>query len=260
MPIAGIQISSLKAYLQTEQDARQTFRRLAAMGCRMVQLQWLSPALSPAWVARELAEAGLVSVSTQDYTWQVEKDWKTVIEMNRRCASRHVCISGVPGQTLDRAACEALADTAGRMAAELAHWGMVLSFHPRSREFAPMEGEEGLTVTDWLLARVPRMMLGLDAFHAVRAGLDTAALIRRYAPRIDFVHCKDFVLEDGAVRLRPLGKGSVDWQPILDACKEVQVPWVFAEQETFAAGEDPFASLKQSLRYLQARGLSLKPV
>ena len=255
MSVAGIQISSLKAFLQTPEEARRTFRRLAAMGCRVVQLQWLSPSLSPRWVADALAEAGLTSVSTQDFTWQVEKDWDTVVEMNRLCGSRHVCISGVPGEKLDRDACEALAETSRRMVRALSGQGMVLSFHPRSREFAPMPGCPDRTVTDWLLEQVPEMMLGLDAFHAVRGGQDVPALLRRYEGRVDFVHCKDFVLENGAVRLRVLGEGCVDWPPIVAACRETGVPWVFAEQETFAAGDDPFACMARSFAYLQACGL-----
>lgn len=250
MSIAGIQISSLKPYLQTEDDARSTFKRLAQMGCRVVQLQWLSPALAPAWVANQLEKAGLISVSTQDFFEQVQKDWPLVLEMNRRCASRHVCVSGIPGNVLDAAACQQFVQQAKQMIGELANEGMVLSFHPRSREYGMVDGK---TAVDWVLERLPEMMLGLDCYHAWRAGQDCAALIRRYGARVDFIHCKDYLPAHNGVRLVPVGQGCVDWQPILDACLEVQVPWVFAEQETWDG--DAFQCMAESLSYLKSRGL-----
>lgn len=253
MPLAGIQLSSLRPYLQTERDARDTFSRLSAMGCRVVQLQWLSPSLSPEWVAGALRATGLKSVSSQDFFEQVQKDWEQTVRLNRLCGSRHICVSGIPGHFLDADACSRFALRAGRMARSLAPLGMRLSFHPRAREYAKI-GDK--TAVELVLEQTPELMLGLDCYHAVKAGAEPAALIRRYASRIDFVHFKDFYTDPrGTEHLVPLGRGRIDWPPLIAACREAQIPWIFAEQETWET--DAFACMAESLAYLAGHGVDL---
>ena len=250
IPLIGAQVSSLRPFLQTRREVRSAFFKLHQAGYRAVQLQWLSPALSPAFIAGALQEAGLKSVSTQDYFEQVEQDWEATLQLHRLCGSRDVCVSGIPGEDLDLSACANFTVKANEMVSRLNLLGMTLSFHPRAREFARIKGQ---TAVERVLEQTPGMRLGLDCYHAVKAGEDPAGWIRRYKERVSFVHFKDYLLKDGAQRLVPIGQGCIDWVPIIKACKEAGIPWVFAEQESWE--KDPFACMEESLSYLKSAGL-----
>lgn len=251
MTTAGIQISSLRPFLQTQRDALSAFSRLSAMGCRIVQLQWLSPSFSPQWIAKALNQAGLKSVSTQDSFEQVQKNWNYTIRLNQLCGSSHICVSGIPCGNLDEAACRRFVPEANRMVSLLAAMGMTLSFHPRAREYGKIRDK---TAVELVLEQVPGIMLGLDCYHAVKAGADVVSFICRFASRIDFVHFKDFCIDkNGLEHLVPLGQGCVDWRPLICACRDANIPWIFAEQETW--DKDAFSCLEESLAYLSANGI-----
>ena len=47
----GIQVSSLKPLLLNEAQTREAFSRMASLGCRVVQLQWIDPSVSAKAIA-----------------------------------------------------------------------------------------------------------------------------------------------------------------------------------------------------------------
>ena len=55
----GIQISSLKPLIQTEETLRETCGKIAALGCGTVQLQWLGREIPADTVAEILRENGM---------------------------------------------------------------------------------------------------------------------------------------------------------------------------------------------------------
>ena len=47
----GIQVSSLKSLLLNEAQTQEAFSRMASLGCRVVQLQWIDPSVSAKAIA-----------------------------------------------------------------------------------------------------------------------------------------------------------------------------------------------------------------
>lgn len=251
MTRAGIQVSSLKALLQTEEEMRKTLARLGEMGCRMVQLQWIGPDIPAEVIAGAVKEAGLVSVSTQDHYEAVTGGLEKTLRLNDLCGSSHVCVSGIPEKYRSRGGCIAFAAELDALSLRLEKEGKVLSFHPRKQEFDLFDGTPGVEL---LMEHTRKeVCLGLDLYHVRKAGLDGAEWIRRYAPRIDFVHFKDCVrLPDGGEKLVPAGQGDTDWTPMVKACLEENIPWAFAEQESW--DRDPFVCMEESFRWLTEQG------
>ena len=66
LPKPGFQLSSATPFLDTPQHIRQTFRKLARMGCRDAQLQSIPLEIPDVIVADALADAGLRCVATQE--------------------------------------------------------------------------------------------------------------------------------------------------------------------------------------------------
>lgn len=251
MTIAGIQVSSLKAYLQTPEDMYETFRRLSEMGCKTVQLQWINPGISNEVIANALKETGLYSVSTQDYYEEVTTHLEKTLRLNDLCDSTHVCVSGIPTKYRSYEGCLAFAHKLNSLSEQLEKDGKVLSFHPRSQEFDLFDGIPGMEI---LMEHTRKeVCLGLDLYHVRKAGLDAAEWIKKYAGRIDFVHFKDCVhLSDGSEKLVPVGQGDTDWAPVVRACLEADIPWAFAEQERW--DKDAFICMKESFEWLLQQG------
>jgi sugar phosphate isomerase/epimerase len=89
-------------------------------------------------------------------------------------------------------------------------------------------------------------------------GADPAAWIRGLKNRMPVIHLKDMVMmnADNGVQqfMAEVGEGNLNWQAILDACREADVEWYAVEQDICQL--DPFESLAISYRNLQAMGLS----
>ena len=63
----GIQVSSLKPLLLTTEQVQDAFTKMKALGCNVVQLQWIDPSVPVEQIARILLETEITSVSVQDF-------------------------------------------------------------------------------------------------------------------------------------------------------------------------------------------------
>lgn len=264
--IVGAQVSSLKPYLQTEKELHVSLQKLAEMGYRLVQMQWWNPEFSPEFVAAAVRDAGLQCVSTQDFYETVKADFARTVRLNELCGSRCVCVSGIPavgtskagrfGRTekLNREKVLRFAEEISGMAARLSPLGMTLAFHPRAQEWAVLADADCVTATELLLQNSPEnVTLGLDLYHSNKAGLAADALLHRFAGRTEFVHFKDYILDEaGAEHLTPVGQGQTDWRAAVAACMETGVPWAFVEQEKWE--KDAFFCMRESLTAMRGWG------
>ena len=74
--------------------------------------------------------------------------------------------------------------------------------------------------------------------------------------RTPCVHFKDLITtEEGKFKYAPVGAGELDFDAIIETCKNNGVEYAFVEQDD-CYGEDPFKCLKQSFDYLTAKGLN----
>ena len=100
--------------------------------------------------------------------------------------------------------------------------GVRFYYHNHSEEFKiEMDGKkvEDLIAEDaWL---------EIDTYWSHYAGEDNAKLIRRFKDRILHLHVKDGV--DG--HPKALGEGDCDVKAVLDAAKEIDLPWVILEND-----------------------------
>lgn len=252
MVTAGAQVSSLKAYLQTPQQMEETFEKLRNIGYRIVQLQWINPSIPPERIAAALQRTGLVSVSTQDYYQEVLEHLLSILELHDLCGSKNICVSGIPQQFLSKEGCLFFARELTGLANRMEALGKVVSFHPRVQEYSSFDGRSAVEI---LMENTPTFFqLGLDMYHLIKAGQDPEEWLHRYQGRIEFVHFKDYSLSaDGEEQLVPVGQGVIDWKPVIRACKETGVKWIFVEQERWE--KDAFLCMAESLAFLQKMGV-----
>lgn len=96
--------------------------------------------------------------------------------------------------------------------------------------------------------------LGPDLGWVAHVGLDLSAFIRRFGPRIAYLHLRDVTAIGGAGRFVEVGRGVLDYPAILATLAEVgYVGWLVAESETQAEGYS--AGGADVIARAEARGL-----
>lgn len=237
----GIQVSSLKPLLLTPQQVMLSFQKMRALGCSVVQLQWIDPSVPVAHIAQVLRETGISSVSVQDFYETVLKDFDYYTSLNSATNGRWLCVSRIPERLKSPEGLSIFVSELRAMNEKLAPLGQTLCFHPVSGDFAAVPGVNAVEV---LLDKMPELELCLDLYHLNRSCDNMPAFIRKYGRRVCMVHFKDAVGET----LVPAGQGDTNWAGVVEACLEAGVPYAFVEQERW--NRDPYDCLKEAMDWL----------
>lgn len=237
----GIQVSSVKPLLLTEQQVSDAFRRMAGLGCRVVQLQWIDPSVPLPFIARALRDSGMESVSVQDFYEIILGNFQYYTELNTLTGGKWLCVSRIPERLKHPEGLDAFIGELLAMQEQLTPLGQKLCFHPVSADFTAVPGMDAVA---YLLENMPELDICLDLYHINRNCTDMPGWIRRYGKRICMVHFKDAVGDT----LVPAGQGDTDWTGVVKACLDAGVPYAFVEQERW--GRDPYDCLKEAMDWV----------
>lgn len=239
----GIQVSSLKPLLLTEDQVMDAFAKIRSLGCRTVQLQWIHPSVPLSAIARALKENGMVSVSVQDFYETVRGNLAYYRDLNAITGGKWLCVSRIPDRLKSRQGLDGFLAELRAMQETLDVLGQKLCFHPVSADFAAVPGMDAV---EYLLANMPELDICLDLYHLNRNCTDMPGFLRRYAGRICMVHFKDGIGDT----LVPAGQGDTDWTGVVKACLDANVPYAFVEQERW--DRDPYVCLKEAMAWLDS--------
>lgn len=237
----GIQVSSLKPLLLTTEQVREAFEKIKTLGCNVVQLQWIDPAVPVEDVARILQETGVASVSVQDFYDLVVGNFQYYTELNAVTGGTWLCVSRIPERLKTQEGLDIYITELRDMQEKLNPLGQKLCFHPVSTDFTAVPG---LNAVEYLLEHMPELALCLDLYHLNRNCADMSGFIRRYGSRICMVHFKDAVGDT----LVPAGQGNTDWTGVVRACLNAKIPYAFVEQERW--DRDPYDCMKEAMNWL----------
>ncbi len=161
-----------------------------------------------------------------------------LVEALAALGGRFALVSGTGQGGPERLA--ALMNEAGRRFAEQ---GALLCYHNHGRELEA----DARWLEAFCQAADPGLVgLALDVGWVQRAGVDPVAVIRRFAPRIRYVHLKDVAGEEW----RELGRGEVDLPAVLEALLALDLPWWVTEQDR--SQQDAAESVAMSAAYLRS--------
>ena len=237
----GIQVSSLKPLLLTDEQVQEAFYKKKELGCMAVQLQWIDPSVSAEHVAQTLRDSGMVSVSVQDFYDLILSNLEYYTRLNAATGGTWLCVSRIPERLKSPEGLELYIAELRDMQKKLDPLGQRLCFHPVSADFTAIPGRNAV---DYLLEHMPELEICLDLYHLNRNCPDMPGFIRRYGSRICMVHFKDAIGDT----LVPAGQGDTDWSGVVRACLETGVPYAFVEQERW--NRDPYLCLKEAMDWL----------
>ena len=237
----GIQVSSFKPVLKTEEQVRTAFEKMAAMGCGWVQLQWIDPAVSGEFIGACLKDTGIRSVGVQDFYQLIRENKAYYMELNEKTGGTWMCVSRIPQEQKNPAGLEDFIRELEEFQRELEPWGQKLCLHPVSGDFEPIGGVDPV---EYILQRLEWLNICADLYHLNRVRSDMPGWLRRYAGRVCMVHFK----ESRNGTLVPPGQGDIDWTGVFPACRDTGVEYGFAEQESWEG--DPFDRLKEGFDWV----------
>jgi sugar phosphate isomerase/epimerase len=140
-----------------------------------------------------------------------------------------------------------IADEFNRIAGKVKAAGMIFGVHNHTPEFAVIDGvlvyDELLRLTDPNL-----VVFEMDCGWVYASGHNPVDYLSKAPARFPLLHVKDIVrAADGKTQFPVMGKGDIDYKPILRAATSLK--YYFVEQEHFDF--DPFQELKQDAEFMR---------
>ena len=139
----------------------------------------------------------------------------------------------------DAAGWKFLAGKFNDIAARAKELGMLVGYHSHAGDYKKFDGK-----TSWEIFfdnTDADVVHQLDTGNTLDGGADPLTLIKKYPGRTKTTHIK----EHGGAAGAPVGEGTIDWKPLLEAFETVGgTEWYIIEHET---GKVPLQSVKASL-------------
>ena len=127
----GIQISSVRNYLQTPEDVLASFIKVSEIGYKTIQIQWISPDVPMDFIRDALQETQLKCVGTQDHYDVVVSHLDEVIEINDLWGGTYICVSGILERYHSYEGCLEFAQELNKLSELLETKGEILNFYRR---------------------------------------------------------------------------------------------------------------------------------
>lgn len=237
MPRLAVQSHTLRTLsvdLETKLD------RIADAGYEGVQFTPNLGGTTPAELTDHLEARDLAVAGCHIKRHQLEDAYEDTIATYRDlpCEDLVVASYGRDGFE-DESSAEAAGTALGELGQRCADDGFALHYHNHSYEFTPLD--EGTTFDVFADAGGVHLGLEIDTGLAYRGGADPAALIDRYADRVDLIHVTDTIPGDDSTAHTELRDGEVDLAACFDASVAANVTWLIYEN---GRAKNPFDSIE----------------
>jgi sugar phosphate isomerase/epimerase len=270
----GIQLYTVGKDLT--EDMPGTLDKLSAIGYKSVESAGLAGKTAPEF-RKSLDAAGLKCPSSHLFpapgktTEQYFEDARTlgseyivssvVIKPNASIKSLNDYINLIAAMTQDDY--KKMAAELNTMALQAKNIGLQFAYHNHNMEFR--KWDDGTTTYETLMAETdPSLVkIELDCGWADLGGHPPLELFQKYPGRFRMLHIKDFApVAHPIVTLDPrtmpepteLGKGHIDYRPILAAAPAAGVEYIFVEQEPPFTKFTALEAAKADYDYLQSIG------
>jgi len=248
-PRISVQLYSVRDDCAKDFDA--ALEQLAKMGFAGVEFAGYHKYSGKAKELRKkLDDLNLVAAATHIGTGSFRGDeLKRTIEFHHILGCKYLIVPG-DGDFTNAEKSKPLADFFNETAAKLKPEGMATGYHNHTHEFTKT-GDT--TYWDLFAQRTSKdVVLQQDCGWSAAAGYNPADLVRRYPGRTKVTHFKPTVFGDAKSKKAIFGEDSVNWPPVLAACREVGgTEWITVEQEVYPDGKSPMECTELSLAGLK---------
>ncbi|MBQ3554341.1 MAG: sugar phosphate isomerase/epimerase [Clostridia bacterium] len=244
----GVQLYTIREFTTTEQDIRESFRKIKALGYD--QAQTAGCKISYELFGQIARDEGIEIVGTHDNFEEMCDDFETSLKKHQFLGTNIMGIGGCP--IYDLKGYEEFFRKANEIGEKLIPYGGKFTYHNHHYEFTKLEN--GKTAMQHLMDNLNPKTTSfvLDTHWVQRGGGDVCAWIKKLSGRIDILHLKDFMMERRGKDFQPMyceiGNGNMNWDGIIEAAFEAGVRYYVVEQDSCPG--DPFKSLEISSEFL----------
>jgi len=244
----GVQLYTVRDYMNTKDDIKETFKKLKALGYDQVQTAGCKiPYDEFGAIAKE---SGLEIVGTHDSFELMCTDFNTSLENHKKLGTLNMGIGGYFKPTIEKNI--TFIEKANMVAEKIAAHGGKFTYHNHHEEFIVLEN--GKTTMDMLVEGLnpEGTSFVLDTFWVQKGGSDVRYWIEKLSGRIDILHLKDMKVQMNESVFEQvfaeIGNGNLYWEGILETALNTGVKYFVVEQDK--CSENPFKSLEISSNYL----------
>ncbi|GMV91061.1 MAG: sugar phosphate isomerase [Candidatus Hydrogenedentota bacterium] len=243
----ALQLYTVRDHL--EKDTPATLRRVKEIGYDHVELAGIG-LYGPREYNQMLSDAGLQAISGHFPYEEVVNNTGSVIETVHALGLRYAVVPwlGVE-QCPDKDAWIAAAKAMNDAGARFRNSDIILCYHNHAHEFQRADGQYILDVI-FESADAQNLAAELDTYWIKYGGADPADYITQYSGRVPLLHLKDMTGGDNRT-FAEMGRGIIEWKPILESAAKAGVHWYIVEQDECAG--DSLESARISAEFV--RGL-----
>jgi sugar phosphate isomerase/epimerase len=250
----GLQLYSVRTLLPKDFDG--TLVKLATMGYKNVEAAGYFNKTAAEW-RKSMDGAGLRCISTHHILQQLRGHEDEYIEYAHTAGCEYIVCPAPMKKDPNAKGPMTLDDwkwSAGelnRIGEKVKAAGMRFGYHNHTPEFETLDGvlvyDELLRDTDPAL-----VFFEMDCGWVVAAGKDPVAYLRKTPERFPLLHVKDMVKgENGQPHSTVMGKGFIDYRPILRAATGLKQYFVEQEEYSGNTSEIILDEMRQDAEYMK---------
>ena len=247
----GLQLFSLRQFLRTEPEMRETLKKVRAMGYENVQVSGFGR-VEPESLKAILEENELFPCSYHDMFHPIVENTGELIKLCKIMGYTNVACAVPPDDMMNEAGYRNVGQKLSKAGELLFKNGITLVYHNHGFELMKYRGKSGLEII--YEESDPRyLQTELDTYWLAFGGADPIEWINKYKDRCPIIHLKDMSVFYNQIRMSEIGNGNLNWQGIFKALKGTNCRWYVVEQDF--CGGNPFDSVKMSFDNLKKMGI-----
>ncbi|MBQ6067269.1 MAG: sugar phosphate isomerase/epimerase [Clostridia bacterium] len=253
-PVMGIQLYTLRDFIQNKEDFDATLSRLQKMGVDTVQISAIGD--FPAADQKEVLDKHHIKVCvTHKGLDRMENDLEGLIAEHKVIDCDALGLGSAPGEYRETAekVRQFIKKTAD-IGKVLKKHGMTFNYHNHDFEFHKLPDSDK-TMMDLLLEETDPELFHFipDVAWIHYGGSDPVEVLHKMKGRVKVIHFKDYIIdENGERKFVSLGKGKVDLKACFEAAKELEMPYIMYEQDCDWVDGDAFKATEESWAFMQS--------
>lgn len=243
----GIQLYTLRKYTQTLQGIKETFERVKAMNCNLVQVSGMGEIKSGE--LKKIAEDTNIKICcTHSPFERMTNDLDKLATEHLEYGCKIIGIGGIPEKykSSDDGIMK-FCNIYNEISEKLKKYDMKVAYHNHSFEFT--KKIKGECLFDYLIKNtVPDVSFIFDTYWAHFAGYETTDYIEKLGDRLQVLHLKDFKKKFGLFpAICEVGGGVIDFKKIIVNAERKGTKYAVIEDDN---AKNPYKSVQSSWDYI----------
>jgi sugar phosphate isomerase/epimerase len=243
----GIQLYSLRKYLQKPENIRGVFEKVRDMGADVVQVSGMCP-MDSKELARISTDTNLPICITHASVDRIKKDLDKLAEEHLDFACKNIGIGMMPREyQKDNDSISLFVEFLNTTAEKLKKFDMTIAYHNHDFEFTRFDGQ---IILDRLIDEtIPEVEFIPDTCWIQAGGFKSEEYIEKMSGRINTIHLKDYRKIFFMHMPMAIGDGILDFKSIMASAEKHGVKNAVIELDSSL---NPMRFMRKSMKRLSA--------